>query len=73
MADVVIFGAGQIAEVVLAYIQRFGPDRVVEFTVDREYATVTEFHGLPVIPWDELETHCLPNRCCCSARSVIKS
>ncbi|MYM56260.1 acetyltransferase [Thalassovita mangrovi] len=60
MTDIVIFGAGQIAEVALAYIRRFGSDRVVGFTVDREYATQAEFHGLPVVPWDALETRFPP-------------
>src|SRR4051794_33185280 len=55
MADVVVFGAGQLAEVVKAYIDAHGPDRVVGFTVDGEYRTGDTFHGLPLVAWDRLE------------------
>ncbi|TSE11788.1 acetyltransferase [Mesorhizobium intechi] len=55
MADVVIFGAGQIAEVGKAYLDRFGEDRVVGFTVDEGFLTQTEFKGLPVVAWERLE------------------
>lgn len=62
MADIVIFGTGQIAEVALAHIRAFSPDRVVGFTVDRAYMESPDFHGLPVVPWDALETRFPPDR-----------
>lgn len=55
MADIVLFGAGQIAEVAKVYIDRHGTDRIVGFTVDAEYAHSDSFHGLPLVPWEELE------------------
>ncbi|MER9581449.1 acetyltransferase [Mesorhizobium sp. M0276] len=55
MADVVIFGAGQLAEVAKAYLDRFGDDRVIGFTVDEAFLTQTEFKGLPVVAWERLE------------------
>jgi sugar O-acyltransferase (sialic acid O-acetyltransferase NeuD family) len=55
MSDIVIFGAGQIAEVATAYIDRHGPDRVVGFTVDRSHAKSETLHGRPIIPWEDLE------------------
>jgi len=61
MANIVIFGIGQIAEVAKVYIDRFSDDHVVGFTVDREFATVESFHGLPVVPWEDLETRFPPD------------
>jgi sugar O-acyltransferase (sialic acid O-acetyltransferase NeuD family) len=55
MADVVIFGAGQIAEVAKIYMDAHSDDRIVGFTVDAKYAKVDRFHGLPVVPWETLE------------------
>lgn len=57
MADVVIFGAGQIAEVAKTYIDAHGPHRVVGFTVDQAYLGAETFHGLPVVAWERLEQH----------------
>jgi sugar O-acyltransferase (sialic acid O-acetyltransferase NeuD family) len=55
MADVVIFGAGQIAEVAKVYMDRDGTDRVVGFTVDAAYLQNERLSGLPVVPWEELD------------------
>ena len=55
MADIVIFGGGQIAEVAKVYIERHSSDRVVGFTVDRDYVRSPRFHDLPVVAWEELE------------------
>ncbi len=62
MADVVIFGAGQIAEVAKVYIDAHGQDRIVGFTVDALYAKTDRFHGLPVVPWEKLEEHFPPEQ-----------
>lgn len=55
MADIVIFGASMSAEVAKVYIELYTEHRVIGFTVDRAYADAQAFHGLPVIPWDQLE------------------
>jgi sugar O-acyltransferase (sialic acid O-acetyltransferase NeuD family) len=57
MADIVVFGAGQIAEVAKVYIDAHSPDRIVGFTVDAAYRHVDEFHGLPLVAWEQLEDH----------------
>jgi len=54
MSDVVIFGAGIIAEVVHDCLTRDSDHRVVAFTVDREFLTESEKRGLPVVPFDEV-------------------
>jgi sugar O-acyltransferase (sialic acid O-acetyltransferase NeuD family) len=61
MADVVIFGTGQIAEVAKAYLDRFGEDRVVGFTVDERFLKQTELNGVPVVAWERLEERFPPD------------
>lgn len=61
MADIVIFGAGQIAEVAKAYIDAHGPDRVVGFTVDAAYKVGDSFAGLPLVAWETLESSFPPS------------
>jgi sugar O-acyltransferase (sialic acid O-acetyltransferase NeuD family) len=55
MADIVIFGAGPLAETAKVYIDAHSSDRIVGFTVDAEYRTSDTFHGLPLVDWDKLE------------------
>lgn len=55
MRDVVIFGSGQIAEVMHHYLQHESDHRVVAFTVDGAYLKETELFGLPVTPFETLE------------------
>lgn len=62
MADIVIFGAGQIAEVAKVYIEAHGEHRIVGFTVDAEYARLDKFAGLPLVPWQRLETSFPPDQ-----------
>ena len=55
MADIVIFGAGQIAEVAKVYIDAHSSDRIVAFTVDAAFKKSETFHGLPLMAWEDLE------------------
>lgn len=55
MADLVLFGAGQIAEVAKAYIDEYSGDRVVGFTVDAAFHRDESFAGLPLVAWERLE------------------
>lgn len=48
-----IFGAGQIAELAWYYFKHDSDFAPVAFTVDREYLRETELLGLPVVPFDE--------------------
>lgn len=56
MADVILFGIGQFAEVARAYLDWEGSHRVVAHTVHREYLAEPVKDGLPVVPWEDLET-----------------
>jgi sugar O-acyltransferase (sialic acid O-acetyltransferase NeuD family) len=60
VAKVVVFGVGQWAELAHFYLTHDSPHEVVAFTVDREYLDGDEYHGLPVVPYEEIERRCPP-------------
>lgn len=51
----ILFGTGDLAKIAYEYFTNDSEYEVVAFTVDREYLQDTEFCGLPVIPFDEIE------------------
>ena len=51
----VIFGSGDIAQLAHYYFSTDSNYEVVAFTVDAAYISATEFCGLPVVPFEELE------------------
>jgi sugar O-acyltransferase (sialic acid O-acetyltransferase NeuD family) len=56
----VIFGTAGMAQVVYACVQTDPTRHVVAFTVDRRYISEDRYEGLPLIPFDEIETRCPP-------------
>lgn len=62
MADIVVFGAGQIADVARTYIDAHGPDRIVGFTVDAAFRRGDSFAGRPLVDWEHLERYFPPNQ-----------
>jgi sugar O-acyltransferase (sialic acid O-acetyltransferase NeuD family) len=56
MADLVIFGTGDIARLAHHYFSTDSPHRVVAFTVDGAFRTADTFLGLPVVPFDAVTT-----------------
>lgn len=60
MRKLVIFGAGEFAEIAHYYFTHDSPSHVVGFTVDREYLREHRFNGLPVVPFDEVLRHFPP-------------
>jgi sugar O-acyltransferase (sialic acid O-acetyltransferase NeuD family) len=55
MARVVVFGTSNWAQLAHFYLTHDSPHEVVAFTVDRKFASSSDFQGLPVIPFDEVE------------------
>lgn len=55
MKKIVIFGAGDIAQLAAFYFQHDGGRETAAFTVDRDYAQGSEFQGLPLVPFDEVQ------------------
>jgi sugar O-acyltransferase (sialic acid O-acetyltransferase NeuD family) len=62
MAEVVIFGIGQWAELAHFYLLHDSPHEIVSFTVNRSFMRGQEYHGLPVVPFEELEKDYPPHR-----------
>jgi sugar O-acyltransferase (sialic acid O-acetyltransferase NeuD family) len=60
MANVVVFGTSQWADLAHFYLSHDSPHEVVAFTVDREYLDRDEHLGLPVVPFDAVSDHYLP-------------
>ncbi|WP_150464655.1 acetyltransferase [Francisella sp. XLW-1] len=54
MAKVVVFGIGQIAEIAYFYLTNDSEHEVVAFTVDKEFLVISNFHGLPVVAYEDL-------------------
>jgi sugar O-acyltransferase (sialic acid O-acetyltransferase NeuD family) len=60
--DVVLFGLGNIGQVVHYYMTEEGGPRVVAFTCDREFLDRDAFLDLPVVPFDEVQDAYPPDR-----------
>jgi sugar O-acyltransferase (sialic acid O-acetyltransferase NeuD family) len=56
MAQVVVFGCGQWAELAHFYLTHDSPHEVVAFTVDGEYRREDQFKGLPLVAFEDVET-----------------
>jgi sugar O-acyltransferase (sialic acid O-acetyltransferase NeuD family) len=54
VADVVIFGAGDIARLAYHYFSTDSEHRVVAFTVDPQFRTADSFQGLPLVDFDQV-------------------
>ncbi|VFR48066.1 Acyltransferase [plant metagenome] len=54
MKPLIIFGAGDIAELAHYYFSTDSEREVVAFTVDREYLSADTWQGLPVVAFDEV-------------------
>ena len=59
---VVIFGTGATGSVLHYNLLHDGALQVAAFTVDREFLTMPDFMGCPVVPFDEIETHYPPDQ-----------
>ncbi|WP_027284316.1 acetyltransferase [Rubritepida flocculans] len=62
MKDLVIFGAGDIAQLAHVYFTQDSPRRVAAFTVDAAYRQAESFMGLPLVPFEELPARFPPDR-----------
>lgn len=62
MQKVILFGVGQVASTVYWYITHDSPYEVVAFTVDSDYIKEDSLFGLPVRPFERIESFYPPNR-----------
>lgn len=62
MADLVVFGAGQIAELADFYFESDSDHRIVAFTVDGDHLREDHFRGRPVVPFESVAEAFPPER-----------
>ncbi|MBM3145500.1 MAG: acetyltransferase [Chloroflexi bacterium] len=60
MSKVVIFGTGRGADVAYRYLMGDSPHKVVGFTLDKIYLKANDFHGLPALPFEDVESRFPP-------------
>lgn len=61
MTRIVLFGNGQVASNAYYLFSHDSPYEVVAFTVDRAYISDQTLHGLPVVPFEEVQNHFEPD------------
>lgn len=62
MEKIIIWGIGQISQVLTFYIQKYTQYKICAYTLDKEYmGDKNEFNGIPVIAFEEIEKHFSPN------------
>src|SRR5438270_1215597 len=62
MKEIVLYGAGKIAEVLLYFFHHHSPYRVAASTIDRPYVAAETWNDLPVVPFDEVERRYPPTK-----------
>lgn len=55
MEDLILYGNGDIADVMFYYFSNASKYKVAAFTCEKKYITSPLFNGLPVIPFEEVE------------------
>ena len=61
MSKVILFGCGRGADVAYRYLTRDSDHEICGFTVEADYGTTDTFKGLPVVSFEEVETHFPPD------------
>ncbi len=62
MAELVVFGVGDIARLAHHYFTTDSDDTVVAFAVDRAYRREDKFLGLPIVDFEEVTARFAPDR-----------
>lgn len=62
MAELVVFGAGDIARLAQRYFDTDSPHSVAAFTVDRDYRKAEMFCGLPLVDFESMPERYPPSR-----------
>lgn len=56
MAKIILWGTGQIAQVVLHYLENDSDHEICAFCMDREFVTEKTFQGRPVVAFEDIVT-----------------
>lgn len=55
MKKIVIFGTGQISEIVSYYINQSNNFEIVAYTIDKKFISKSSFHGKPIIEFEKIQ------------------
>lgn len=55
MKNVIIFGADQFAEIIYEFLKNDNNMKICAFTVDEKYKNVSEYRGLPLVAFENVE------------------
>lgn len=55
--NLIIFGTGEFAQIAHDYFNKDSNFEVIAFTIEKEYMDQNILNGLPVIPFEEIESH----------------
>ena len=61
MKNLIIYGVGTQAELAYAYFEKDSEYTVVAFTIEESYLKETQFFGLPLYPFENIENFISPN------------
>jgi sugar O-acyltransferase (sialic acid O-acetyltransferase NeuD family) len=61
MSKVILFGSGKGADVAYRYLKYDSQHIVAGFTVDKAFFKLDTFHGLPVVPFEKVESYFPPS------------
>ncbi len=59
--NLIIFGTGEFGQIAHDYFNKDSEFEVVAFTLEKEYINENILNGLPVIPFEEIESHYEPD------------
>ena len=62
MAKVIIYGAGETAQIVYHYLKNDSPHQIVAFTADSHFIQNQSLLGLPVVPFESVENVFAPSK-----------
>ncbi len=60
MQKLILFGTGQVGEILCHYFKHDSPYQIAAFTADAQFIQSPTFHGLPVVPFEEIEKEFSP-------------
>lgn len=55
--SLIIFGTGEFAQIAQDYFNKDSDFKVIAFTIEKEFIDKNVLNGLPVIPFEEIESH----------------
>lgn len=62
MAKIIVWGMGQISQVLSFYLTKYSEHEICAYTMDKEYIKENTFNNKPVIPFEEIEYHYSPDK-----------